>query len=118
MTNSFKSPAILLIGLLGIGASAIAGVLHVAAYGSDSSTCGRQSPCRSISQAMENAASGDTIYVGPGLYGDVNADNFTGPGDWRMMPPRAPTCGLHLNKFEMLYGAPLFGSSRARPHIG
>ena len=30
---------------------------------------------------MENAASGDTIYVGPGLYGDVNADNFTGPGD-------------------------------------
>jgi hypothetical protein len=81
MTNSFKSPAILLIGLLGIGASAVAGVLHVAAYGSDSATCGRQSPCRSISQAMENAASGDTIYVGPGLYGDVNADNFSGPGD-------------------------------------
>lgn len=81
MTNSFTSPAILLIGLLGIGASAIAGVLHVAAYGSDSPTCGHQSPCRSISQAMENAASGDTIYVGPGLYGDINADNFTGPGD-------------------------------------
>src|ERR1700722_11765043 len=81
MTNSFKSPAILLIGLLGIGASAIAGVLHVAAYGSDSPTCAPGSTCRSISQAMENAASGDTIYVGPGLYGDVNADNFTGPGD-------------------------------------
>jgi len=81
MTNSLKSPAILLIGLLGIGASAFAGVLHVAAYGSDSPTCGPRSPCRSISQAMQNAASGDTIYVGPGLYGDVNADNFTGPGD-------------------------------------
>src|ERR1700722_8073010 len=86
MTNSFKSPAILLIGLLGIGASAIAGVLHVAAYGSDSPTCGPGSPCRSISQAMENAASGDTIYVGPGLYGDVNADNFTGPGDEHANP--------------------------------
>jgi hypothetical protein len=86
MTNSFKLPAILLIGLLGIGTSAIAGVLHVAVYGSDSPACGLQAPCRSISQAMENAASGDTIYVGPGLYGDVNADNFTGPGDEHANP--------------------------------
>ena len=85
--TALKLPAILLIGLLGIDTSAIAGVLHVAAYGSDSPTCGLQSPCRSISQAMENAASGDTIYVGPGHYGDVNGDgNFAGPGDEKPDP--------------------------------
>jgi hypothetical protein len=110
MKNSFKSPAILLIGLLGIGASAIAGVLHVAAYGSDSPTCGHQSPCRSISQAMENAASGDTIYVGPGLYGDVNADNFTGPGDEQANPfgggddqPLNPGCVVCITKPLHIY---------------
>jgi hypothetical protein len=67
---------------LGAAASVSARTLQVEAYGTDSSACGSQSPCRSISQAIENAANGDTILVGPGRYGDVNGDgNFTGPGD-------------------------------------
>jgi hypothetical protein len=56
--------------------------LVVANNGTDSSSCGSTaSPCRSISQAIENAASGDSIWVGPGLYGDLNGDgNFDAPG--------------------------------------
>jgi hypothetical protein len=65
-----------------IGTTAAA-TLWTSNVGSDSSTCGASaSPCRSISQAIVNAAGGDTIWVGPGHYGDVNGDgNFTGPGD-------------------------------------
>jgi len=51
--------------------------------GTDSASCGSSgSPCRSISQTIANAQDGDTIYVGPGRYGNVNGDStFTGPGD-------------------------------------
>ncbi len=51
--------------------------------GIDSPSCGSGgSPCRSISQAIANAQDGDTIYVGPGRYGNVNGDgSFSGPGD-------------------------------------
>ena len=108
--TALKLPAILLIGLLGIDTSAVAGILHVAAYGSDSPTCGLQSPCRSISQAMENAASGDTIYVGPGHYGDVNGDgNFAGPGDEKPDPnagqsiPQAAGCIVCVTKPLHIY---------------
>jgi parallel beta-helix repeat protein len=49
--------------------------LWVANDGVDSVRCGNRAfPCRSISQAMENAANGDTIAVGAGLYGDLNGD--------------------------------------------
>lgn len=56
---------------------------YVTNDGADSSTCGgRTAPCRSISQAIENAADGDSIWVGAGHYGNVSGDpNFTGPGD-------------------------------------
>jgi hypothetical protein len=61
--------------------------LWVGNSGVDATNCGSRShPCRSISQAIENATDGDTIYVGPGLYGDVNADNFSGPGDEHAQP--------------------------------
>src|SRR3974390_1682941 len=71
------------IAVLGRTAPATAASHWVAVNGTDSAVCGsQQSPCRSISQAMANAAAGDTINVGPGHYGDVNGDgNFTGPGD-------------------------------------
>ena len=37
--------------------------------------CGAQTqPCRTISQAVANAAPGDFIEVGPGIYGDVDGD--------------------------------------------
>jgi hypothetical protein len=63
--------------------AASAATLRTSNLGTDSSTCGASaSPCRSISQAIVNASDGDTIWVGPGHYGDVNGDgNFTGPGD-------------------------------------
>ncbi len=66
-----------------LGMTATAATHWVAVNGLDNAACGsQQSPCRSISQAIANAASGDTINVGPGHYGDVNGDgNFTGPGD-------------------------------------
>src|SRR6185503_4945332 len=37
--------------------------------------CGAQmTPCRTISQAIANAAPGNLIEVGPGLYGDIDGD--------------------------------------------
>jgi len=57
--------------------------LHVAVNGLDSTTCGAPTtPCRSISQAITNAATGDTLLVRPGLYGDLNGDGTTAtPGE-------------------------------------
>src|SRR5262245_25730938 len=50
-------------------------VIHVENNGVDSSDCGsKQSPCRSISQAVANATENDTIRVGPGRYGDLDQD--------------------------------------------
>src|SRR5262245_9964652 len=44
--------------------------LNVTNHGGDSPTCGgTTTPCRSISQAITNAADGDRISVGPGRYG-------------------------------------------------
>jgi len=49
----------------------------------DSLTCGTKTePCRSISQAIDNANTGDHILVGPGRYGDLNGDgDFNDPGE-------------------------------------
>jgi len=49
----------------------------------DSLTCGTKlEPCRSISQAIDNAKNGDHILVGPGRYGDLNHDgDFDDPGE-------------------------------------
>jgi hypothetical protein len=71
-----------LAGLLLGYATPGAASLLVTNYGTDSSNCGSAaSPCRSISQAIENAASGDTIWVGAGTYGDLGGDgSFAAPG--------------------------------------
>ena len=57
--------------------------LVVAVTGSDSGGCGgKATPCRSISQAVTNAAAGDKIVVGAGRYGDVDGDGVLGePGE-------------------------------------
>jgi hypothetical protein len=62
---------------------AAAAVLWVTNDGADSSSCGSQTtPCRSISQGIENASDGDTLEVGAGHYGNVSGNvNYTGPGD-------------------------------------
>lgn len=58
-------------------------MLIVANGGLDGPTCGsKTSPCRSITQAIAQAAAGDKIEVGPGRYGDVNGDGVLGqPGE-------------------------------------
>lgn len=51
--------------------------------GADSPSCGSKTkPCRSISQAIENASADDVIEVGAGRYGNVTGGGtFSGPGD-------------------------------------
>jgi parallel beta-helix repeat protein len=60
-----------------------ADTLHVTNNGVDSSSCGnRDNPCRSISQVIANAKTGDKIEVGPGRYGDLNSNGrFGEPGE-------------------------------------
>lgn len=57
--------------------------LFVANNGVDSSACGStDNPCRSISQAISNAGTEDTVIVGPGRYGNLNDDDdFDDPGE-------------------------------------
>jgi hypothetical protein len=75
--------AILVAALLAAALPAAAGTILVAANGVDGSTCGTKAvPCRSIDQGILRAANGDTIMVGPGLYGDLNHDGvLSGPGE-------------------------------------
>lgn len=74
-----------IVGLTALGSVAAArgGTLHVASYGADSPACGgKTDPCRTLTQAISNAGSGDTVLVGPGRYGDVNGDgSFDDPDD-------------------------------------
>ncbi|NMO15972.1 hypothetical protein HPC49_17180 [Pyxidicoccus fallax] len=60
-----------------------AGTLFVANNGVDSATCGAsQSPCRSLSRAIDNARDGDRILVRPGVYGELTGDgDFNDPGE-------------------------------------
>jgi parallel beta-helix repeat protein len=52
----------------------------VANHGADSATCGSATdPCRSLRRAIQNAAAGDRILVGPGRYGDLNRDGALDP---------------------------------------
>jgi hypothetical protein len=86
-----------------------AATLQVTNDGADSSSCGSQTaPCRSISQGIENASDGDTIYVGPGRYGNVNGGStFSGPGDERPETLAAPWdgsgCIVCINKGLHVY---------------
>jgi len=77
----------------------------VANDGVDSPTCGSAgSPCRSISQAIQNAAAGDTITVGPGRYGDLNSNGtFTDPGDEAAEVSSGCHCLVKVNKAVKIY---------------
>jgi hypothetical protein len=53
--------------------------LHVASQGFDHSACGaKNDPCRSIGQGIRRASQGDTVVVGPGLYGDLDDSGVIG----------------------------------------
>src|ERR1700761_7546713 len=76
--NNCYSPPFSLIALAwfalliaGIPALAEAGTWYVTNTGADGASCGRSRDhaCRSINQAIDNASSGDVIWVGAGQYG-------------------------------------------------
>lgn len=82
-----KDPAIMMRTLLAVsmlllsstGPTADAAVLQVANNGLDGPACGsKTAPCRSITRAVDLAAPGDTIVVGPGRYGDLDRDGTLG----------------------------------------
>src|SRR5262245_19086981 len=79
---------------------ATAKTLITAMNGTDSDLCGpTANPCRSISQAIENAAVGDTVHVGPGFYGDLNNDlAFNDPGDEHAEGGAGCNCVVKLDK--------------------
>jgi parallel beta-helix repeat protein len=81
-------------------ASAAADIRHVANNGVDGPGCGTSTqPCRSISRGIQNAREGDTILVGPGLYGDINRDkDFSDPGDEAAEPTGPGHCVLCIRK--------------------
>jgi hypothetical protein len=93
-----------LAGLLAVAvlsaSSADAAKLSVSTNGSDDGACGSGThPCRTIGQAITNAAPGDTIEVGPGRYGDVNADDdFDDPGDEAAEIDVGCDCVIHVDK--------------------
>jgi hypothetical protein len=59
--------------------AAVAGTRYAAVTGLDDDLCGTKAkPCRSIRRAIDHAADGDTVVVGPGRYGDLNNNGITG----------------------------------------
>jgi hypothetical protein len=97
------SMAALGVAIVTVGAAAASASLRVTNDGADSATCGAPTtPCRSISQAIENASDGDVIEVGAGHYGSVSGDpNFAGPCDEH---PQADTgCIVCINKALHIY---------------
>lgn len=70
---------LMLLALPGGLPAAGAATLNVAVGGADADGCGtKTAPCRSISRAIAAAAPGDKILVGPGRYGDLDADGTFG----------------------------------------
>src|SRR5512147_377478 len=81
-----------------VPAIAAAATLSVAVGGEDADGCGtKAAPCRSISRAIANALPGDKIVVGPGHYGDLDADGTLGePGEEQS--PNAATVMVDVDK--------------------
>src|SRR5262249_4181632 len=77
------------------GVRPVCGVGHLCRCGA------KASPCRSIACGITSAAAGDTIVVGPGVYGDLNHNGTLGdlPGE-ENPDVFSPGCGcvLALNK--------------------
>jgi hypothetical protein len=82
--NRTRQSLLIMLGLV-LAAPAIAPAvpltMRVTTTGVDGPTCGTATPCRTIARAIANAATGDTIQVGPGLYGDLDGDGIADPGE-------------------------------------
>lgn len=89
-----------LSAIAGATGSAEAAKLLVANNGVDGATCGDKSnPCRSISQAIQNAVANDTIIVGPGRYGDLDGNgSFGEPGDEHAEVGTGCSCMIRIDK--------------------
>jgi hypothetical protein len=98
-----------LLGGVGLASSAHALTLNVATNGVDSPTCGKAvTPCRTISQAADNANAGDRILVGPGVYGDLNQDGDLTDSGEEGTGAATCSCMLQITKrltFESSAGA-------------
>jgi hypothetical protein len=112
MKRAFRGSSICIAALgaaiITVGsASASSATLDVTNDGADSATCGAQTkPCRTISQAIDNAADGDSIEVGAGTYGNLSGDpNFAGPGDEHAQTGNIPQqgCIVCINKGVHIY---------------
>jgi Periplasmic copper-binding protein (NosD) len=82
----------------------------VANNGLDSPACGAKSePCRSISTAIDLAQAGDRVRVGPGVYGDLDADgDFDDDGEENAEQGFGCECMVNLLKpikLESIEGA-------------
>jgi hypothetical protein len=87
-----------LAGLVGTAAPAGAAAVYVSAEGTDGAACrSKTAPCRSISRGIDVAGAGDTVVVGPGVYGDANRDvALDDPGDEVSAP--ACFCAIEVGK--------------------
>jgi hypothetical protein len=83
---------------------AMSATRYVANHGVDSGACGSSTdPCRSITQAITNAGAGDTVSVGPGLYGDVDGDGVLGEaGEEPVTTCGTFDCLVHVSKQVVL----------------
>lgn len=83
--------------LLGLATPVAADSLFVANNGVDGPTCGgKTEPCRTITAALANAADDDTIVVGPGRYGDLDADGVLGEAEEEA--PTGCACAVRVTK--------------------
>jgi len=92
-------PCVIFVLVLLAAGGVDAAKLQVATNGTDSALCGTSAatPCRSISQAIANAQVSDTIQVGPGRYGDANADgDFDDPADEAAEIDTGCDCLIHV----------------------
>lgn len=87
------------IGLLFLTSmTAHADTRYVASNGVDAPACGTAAaPCRSLTQAITLAGAGGRVIVGPGRYGDLNADGALG-GVGEEPVPGACTCMINVTQ--------------------
>ncbi len=106
------------LGLVLAANVAAAGTIHVRGSGSDTAACGTDaSPCRTISRAVDVAAPGDRIVVGPGVYGDVDADgDFVSAGD-EPASVAGCDCLVHVDKSVTIVSSSGAGATLLRGAI-